>query len=350
MKSAADCLVAIKNYNGRPLRFMEVCGTHTDSIFRSGLRDVLPAGIRLISGPGCPVCVTPGGYIDEACRLSKTDGNVLCTFGDMVRVPGAGGSLNEAKAAGGAVRLVYSPMEVLGFAEKEPGSTFTMTAVGFETTLPIYALMLEELLRRKIRNVRLLTAVKAIVPALRWICAHDHDIDGFIGPGHVSAIIGTDAYGTVAGDHNIPIAVAGFEYEHLVAAVYDLIGQCRDGTARVRNLYPNVVTASGNREALEQIDKYFIRQDTAWRGLGVIGGSGYALRPEFAEFDAGDWDTGADAAEPPGCLCGSVIIGRAVPTDCPFFGSACTPLGPVGPCMVSAEGACGIYYRNTVKP
>ncbi|SHI17717.1 hydrogenase expression/formation protein HypD [Sporobacter termitidis DSM 10068] len=346
MKSAADCLRAIREYSGPPLRFMEVCGTHTDSIFRSGLRDVLPETIRLISGPGCPVCVTPGGYIGAACRLSREDNNVLCTFGDMMRVPGTAGSLAEARAQGGRVRIVYSPMEVLDLAEKAPDLTFYMTAVGFETTLPIYALMLEEMCRRNIKNVRFLTAVKAILPALRWICAGGHAIDGFIGPGHVSAIIGADAYREISGDFGVPVAVAGFEYEHLAAALWDLVNQCRAGSAAVHNLYPNVVTPSGNTAALTLIDKYFVKADTAWRGLGVIEGSGYVLRPAFAEYSAGDWDADSDISEPPGCLCGSVIIGASAPTDCPFFGTRCTPLDPVGPCMVSAEGACGIYYRN----
>jgi hydrogenase expression/formation protein HypD len=349
MKSAADCLEAIKGYRGRPLRLMEVCGTHTDSIFRSGLRSVLPENLRLISGPGCPVCVTPGSYIDAACRLSQREKSVLCTFGDMMRVPGAEGSLMKARAEGGNVRIVYSPLELLDLAAKAPELTFYFTAVGFETTLPIYALMLEEALSGNIGNIRLLTSLKAIVPALGWICENDGSIDGFLGPGHVSAVIGADAYDGIARDFHVPVSIAGFEFEHLAAALCDLICQCQRGTAAVRNLYPGVVTASGNVEALALIDKYFTRTDAAWRGFGAIRRSGYGLRPAYQEFDAGEGETACEVSDPPGCRCGSVLIGKEEPTSCPFFGKRCTPEEPVGPCMVSSEGACGVYYRNAER-
>lgn len=337
---------AIKAYEGPPLRFMEVCGTHTHSIFQYGIPAILPAAVSLISGPGCPVCVTPAGFIDRAAQVSMQEGCTLCTFGDMIRVPGNNTSLLNAKASGGAVKMMYSPMDVLDWAKREPGRTFYITAVGFETTLPIYALLLDKIIENGIENIRLLTAIKALMPALYWICDNNPDINGFIGPGHVSTIIGCGAYEPLCQKYGIPLAVGGFGYEHVIAAIYDLIEQNKRGACHVHNLYPNAVTREGNTAALSLISKYFTKKPSVWRGLGEIDGSGYFLSPGYERFDGGSLFDCSDAAERSGCQCGKVIIGRATPADCAFFGKACTPMTPLGPCMVSAEGTCGIWHAN----
>ncbi len=338
----------IRTYDGPPVKFMEVCGTHTQAVFRTGIRGMLPPSIQLLSGPGCPVCVTPAGYLDRAVEFSKTPNTTLCTFGDMMRVPGNSGTLLEAKAAGGDVRMLYAPMTALDWAKAEPEREFVLTAVGFETTLPVYALLLQRMREDNVHNLRLLLCAKALMPALDWICVNNPDIDGFIGPGHVSAILGSDAYLELCTRYRIPLAIGGFSYEHILAAIYDLMEQHKNGTAHVRNLYPGTVTKEGNSSALALIDQYFMHHGSVWRGLGSIEGSAYALREEYREYDAGGYDTVRDASPKTGCLCGRVIIGRAQPTDCPHFKKACTPMTPLGPCMVTSEGACGIWHAHAV--
>ncbi|MCX7615691.1 MAG: hydrogenase formation protein HypD, partial [Clostridiales bacterium] len=219
----------------------------------------------------------------------------------------------------------------------------------FETTLPIYALMLEEIQKKKLRNIQFLFSIKALMPALFWICENEPGIHGFIGPGHVSTILGEKVYEPLCRKYGIPLTIAGFGYEHIVAAVYDLTRQCRNGTCEVHNLYANAVSKEGNKNAAELISKYFIKKSSAWRGLGIINESGYYLTSGYEEYDAGDWEQGTTVLDAPGCMCGSVIIGRKTPADCPLFSTVCTPLAPVGPCMVSNEGACGIWYRNGIK-
>lgn len=348
MMDTERCAELIRAYDGPPIRLMEVCGTHTHSIFEHGIRSLLPAGITLISGPGCPVCVTPAGYIDRAAALSKLANHTLCTFGDMLRVPGERGNLLEAKAAGGDVRMMYSPLDVLRWAEAEPQRTFVVAAVGFETTLPVYALLMERLTERGARNVKLLASLKAILPALTWICESEPDIDGFLGPGHVSAILGSDAYASLCARYRKPLAVGGFTYAQVLAALCDLIVQIQDGACESHNLYPQAVTARGNERAQALIDRYFTLVSSVWRGLGEIDASGYVLRPEFASYDAGAWAAGGERETREGCLCGQVITGRILPALCPNFGTACTPASPLGPCMVSAEGTCGIWYQSGV--
>jgi len=346
MKSIEQCIQTIKAYSGPSIRLMEVCGTHTHSIFEHGIHDLLSPQISLISGPGCPVCVTPANYIDRAAEMALREGWTLCTFGDMMRVPGEQGSLLEAKARGGDVRIQYSPMDVLGWAEAEPNRTFVIAAVGFETTLPVYALLMEHLLDHGLKNVRLLTSLKAILPALHWICESDPAIDGFLGPGHVSAILGSAAYEPLCKKHHIPLAVAGFSFEQIVLAIHDLLMQVQADTCEAHNLYTNVISQEGNLRALQLVDKYFVHQTSNWRGLGEIEASGYVLKPEFECFDAGSQFVVNETPERNGCLCGQVIIGRISPADCPNFGTICTPASPQGPCMVSMEGTCGIWYAN----
>lgn len=334
----------IKYYDGPPVKLMEVCGTHTHQISHFGVQSLLNDRVTLISGPGCPVCVTPSGYIDRAAQLALQKDACVLSFGDMLRVPGVYTTLNQAKAEGGRVQMMYSPMDAVGLAQKEPNTLFYIAAVGFETTLPLYALLLKTLEEKQIQNVRLFLSVKALMPGLHWLCQTTPDIDGFIGPGHVSAVIGSGAYEAFCAQYRIPLVVAGFSYEHLVLALHDLLIQKLNHTFEARNLYPAVVRREGNPEALALIDRYFTLGRSVWRGLGAIDGSGYQIRGAYEAYDAGGYDeTGHDAA---GCLCAKVITGRARPVDCPYYGKACTPLKPVGPCMVSTEGTCGIWYQN----
>ena len=337
----------LREYSGRPLKLMEVCGTHTRQISRFGIPSLLSAGVSLISGPGCPVCVTPAGYIDRAAELSLEAGSTVLSFGDLMRVPGNANSLARARAEGGSVGLIYSPMEALRLAESEPERMFYIAAVGFETTAPAYALLAERLREKNIKNVRLLTSMKAIVPALEWICLNAPDIDGFLGPGHVGAITGWGIYEPVCSRHKIPLSVAGFEYGQLLSALCDLVVRAGRGDNAVANFYPGVVSEKGNLRAIELMEKYFTMADSLWRGLGSIEGSAYVLSEEFADYDAGGYDDASDM--PNGCLCGGVITGRAKPCDCPLFGTVCTPASPVGPCMVSSEGACGIWLETGRK-
>jgi len=325
---------AIRNYRGKPIKIMEVCGTHTYQIARLGIGDLLPEAIRLVSGPGCPVCVTPAGYIDTAAEIVARPGTTLLTFGDMMRVPGNNTRLDSR------AKIMYSPMEVIPLAKENPETAFVVAAVGFETTLPVYGLLIQKLIEMNIKNVRLLMAVKSIMPALEWLIQNQPDIQGFIGPGHVSAILGYGVYEKL----NMPLAVGGFSYEHIVSAIYDLLRQAERGTREVHNLYPGVVTKSGNETALEIIDTYFETRPSVWRGLGEIPNSGYRLKKAFSAFDAGDYSE--QSTEHEGCRCCDVIIGKCLPTECPLFGTACTPECPVGPCMVSMEGSCGIYYET----
>ena len=339
----------LKEYKGPVRKIMEVCGTHTASIFKSGVRSLLSSDIKLISGPGCPVCVTPAAYIDRCIEYAMKEKHVLVTFGDMMKVPGTTGSLSQAKGNGAKVELMYSPMEVVDKAEKNPGTTYVIACVGFETTVPAYALTIEEAVRRGVTNLRLLTALKTVMPALQWICQNEDEIDGFLCPGHVSVIIGSDAYEDLAERYQKPFVVAGFEPEHILAGVYDIMKQLQSETGKekgVHNLYKNAVRAEGNKKAMDVINRYFEPGAAMWRGLGMIEDSGLYLKPEFEAYDAGSKGLDRDIELPEACRCGEVIIGRINPNECPMFGTACNPANPYGPCMVSSEGACGIWYRN----
>jgi hydrogenase expression/formation protein HypD len=343
IEAAADFL---RKYGGPPVSIMEVCGTHTAAIFKTGIRSILSPEIKLISGPGCPVCVTPAGYIDRLLEYAARPGHCVLSFGDMLKVPGGKGSLMAARGGGARYSMMYSPLQALELAEKEPGTTFVVAAVGFETTAPSYALLLMEAQRRGIQNIRLLTALKTILPAMEALCETGPKIDAFLCPGHVSTIIGADAYRGLCEKYRKPMAVAGFDGEHLLAAVYEIMTELGHGRAEVKNLYPEAVSAEGNRKAQALLDQFFEPGDAPWRGIGAIPGSGLYLREAFARFDAGSRDLGEDAYEPEGCRCADVICGRVDPDRCPHFGRKCTPQDPLGACMVSDEGACAIWYRN----
>lgn len=347
MMNAEQIIKELKEYDGPVINIMEVCGTHTASIFKSGVRSLISPKIRLISGPGCPVCVTPAAYIDRCIDYAKMENHVLVTFGDMMKVPGLSGSLSLAKGEGAKVELMYSPMEVVEKAKRNTGTTYVIAGVGFETTVPAYALTIEEASRQGVQNIRLLTALKTVMPALRWICENEAGIDGYLCPGHVSVIIGSSAYGELAQQYQKPFVVAGFEPEHILAGIYDIVKQLgHNHDTEVHNLYKNAVKSEGNKKAQEIISRYFEPGSAMWRGLGMIPDSGLYLKGEYKSYDAGSKGLDEDIELPDSCRCGDVIIGRINPNECPMFGTACNPTNPYGPCMVSSEGACGIWHRN----
>lgn len=333
----------LSHYDGPELRIMEICGSHTAAIAKNGIKGLLSPSITLISGPGCPVCVTPTAYVDRAVALAKRGNTCLVTFGDLMRVPGSTETLSSAKGAGAAVEMVYAPADVITLAKKAPETVFIFAAIGFETTTPVYALLVEELLRERITNVKLLTALKTMPAAVSHLLDSGADLQGFLAPGHVCAVTGSDVFAPLAKKYGIPFAVAGFEGEELLTALYGLVHM--QGHGIVRNFYPSVVTPEGNRKAQILTDRYFETTDASWRGLGVIAGSGLKLREEFASFDAGSADLHEDRQQNPACRCGQVLTGNLAPADCPLFGKVCTPLTPQGACMVSEEGSCHTAMR-----
>ena len=344
MTALEGALQELKAYSGRPLTFMEVCGTHTAAIFRSGLRGVLPPSIRLVSGPGCPVCVTSLGAIDHLLDYAMQPDTCVLSFGDMLRVPGRKGSLLSLRGEGAHSRMIYSPFQAVEMAQAEPGTRFVAAAVGFETTAPAWAMAARKTLELGLENLTFLTALKTILPAMDALCAEGNRIDGFLCPGHVSTILGSDAYGALCQKHRKPMVVAGFEAEHLVAAVLELTRQASHGQAQVRNLYPEAVRTEGNTKALNLMEQSFEPGDAHWRGLGVIPGSALYFRGELATLDAGS-RIAAEADTASACRCAEVLRGRLDPPQCPMFGR-CTPLNPLGACMVSEEGACGVWFAN----
>jgi len=339
-----DYISYLKNYNGEPVRLMEVCGTHTAEISRCGIVSLLSPKIRLISGPGCPVCVTVTSYIDRLAALSMEPDNIVVSFGDLLRVKGNSQSLNDAKAAGGHVQMVYSPMDVIKLAIADPTKTFIFAAVGFETTTPVYALLLEQARNQHIHNIKLLTSLKTMPPVIDWVCGNQGGIDGFIAPGHVSVITGSAIFKPIAQKYSIPFAVAGFEAEQILLAIYALVR--RHARGEVMNLYPSVVTAQGNQTAQQLVERYFTISDASWRGMGTIKGSGMLLKSEFAEFDAGSAHLDDDHEANPNCRCEKVLTGAISPRQCPLFGKECAPQSPQGACMVSTEGSCYQYFVN----
>lgn len=336
----------LKNYDGRELKLMEVCGTHTAAIFKNGIRDLISPRIKLISGPGCPVCVTPTAYIDKCVEYAHKPGHELLTFGDMMKVPGTGGSLSENKAGGAAITVMYSPFEAIEKAKANPEKVFVIAAVGFETTAPAYGLVIEEAARQGIENIRLVTALKTAIPAIKWICENQDDIDGFICPGHVSVITGSHVYDFLADEFGKPFVVAGFEAEHILATIYRIVRQIEVGEAGTENMYKNAVKDDGNPNAIAVLDKVFEAGPAMWRGLGVIENSGLYLKDEYSLYDGGSRELYEDMELPKECCCGAVIVGKINPDQCPMFGERCNPMNPFGPCMVSSEGSCGIWYRN----
>ncbi|MCH3972576.1 MAG: hydrogenase formation protein HypD [Oscillospiraceae bacterium] len=332
----------LTHYRGRPLRLMEVCGTHTSVLYRSGLRGMLPAQVAMLSGPGCPVCVTPTAYIDRLTELSLTPGVCVLSFGDMLAVPGSKLSLAGARARGGRVGFFYAPEQALKIAAKEPKTCFVLAAVGFETTAPVWAVLAETILQQGIQNVRLLTALKTMPLAMDALC-ETGDIDGFLCPGHVAVVSGSESFRPLADKWKKPMVVGGFTPELLLRALCRLLREAGERHSGVWNEYPAYVRRDGNSKAKAVVARVFETGPACWRGLGVLAGSGLYLRGKYAALDAGSGALYDDRA-PEGCCCGKVLTGALTPQQCPLFGKACLPEHPVGACMVSSEGSCRITY------
>jgi hydrogenase expression/formation protein HypD len=337
----------------RPLNFMEVCGTHTQSFHRFALGRLLPGNLRLIAGPGCPVCVSTPAYIDQAISLSALKDVIILTFGDMLRVPGSHSSLEHARARGRNVQVVYSPLDCLALAKANPDKRLIFLAVGFETTAPTIALTIKAAKKDKIKNLFFLASLKTIPQVMEQLIKDSRlNLQGFLCPGHVSTIIGTRAYDFIPRKYGISCSVAGFEALDILNGIYLLVRQNVQQRPRVENQYVRVATRNGNPRAIKLISDVFKPADVCWRGLGLIPGSGLTLRREYARFDAAkefvlkvpDRQTG-DRRQADKCRCGDVLKGIISPPQCPLFGRACNPLHAVGPCMVSSEGACNAYYK-----
>jgi len=338
----------IRQTSRKPIRLMEVCGTHTVSIFRNGIRSMLPPTISLLSGPGCPVCVTTQQEIDAIIRMAAIDGVIVATFGDLMRVPGASSSLQQERAAGRDIRMVYAAEDALEIAAENPDKKVVFPGVGFETTAPTIAATLLAARERQVDNFLVYSAHKLVPPALFALMqSADIHIDGFILPGHVSVIIGTRGYLPFFRKFGVPCTVAGFEPVDILQAVYTLVRQIEGGRSELSNDYRRVVTEEGNPKARRIMQAVFEVRDVAWRGIGIIPASGLKIREAFSDLDAEKVLSIAPVVseEPKGCSCGDVLTGRKIPPECPLYRKVCTPLDPVGPCMVSSEGTCAAYYR-----
>ncbi len=347
---AAALLLEIAKLAGaldKPVNIMEVCGSHTMAIARHGIREALPACINLISGPGCPVCVTEAGYIDAAIELGKK-GVIPATFGDMLNVPGSKSSLAKFRAEGGRVEICYSPDSAVEIAAKAPNAQVVFLAVGFETTVGPAVSVIDSAINEKLGNLSILTAFKQIMPALEALSSDPEiRIDAFLCPAHVSAIIGADAYKPFAEKHRIPCVIAGFEPVDILYGIIGVLKQIQAGTATVENQYARVVRPEGNVRARNFINTYLETADAWWRGIGVIPQSGLSLRREFADYDAAvRFNVPIKRGDPDKrCQCGNVLKGKIRPDQCGMFAKVCTPENPVGPCMVSSEGTCSAYFK-----
>jgi hydrogenase expression/formation protein HypD len=333
----------------RPVKFMEVCGGHTHTIYRHGIEHLLPPAVELVHGPGCPVCVIPMGRVDDAIAVAQHPGVIFTSFGDMMRVPGSDGNLLQAKANGADVRFVYSPLDALRIAEQNPDRPVVFFAVGFETTAPSTAITVLQARARGVENFSVFSNHVTIVPPIKAILeSPDLRLDGFLGPGHVSTVVGQRPYRFVPAQYGKPLVTAGFEPLDILQAVAMLLRQLDEGRCEIENQYTRVVRDEGNPRALQLLAEVFeLRPHFEWRGLGFISQSALALRPEFAAFDAERlYDLpGVRVADPKACQCGEVLKGVIKPWECKVFGTACTPETPIGTCMVSSEGACAAYYN-----
>ncbi|MHB1000016.1 MAG: hydrogenase formation protein HypD [Armatimonadota bacterium] len=335
----------------RPLVFMEVCGTHTMAIARYGIKSMMPDNVKLVSGPGCPVCVTPQSQIDRFIELGRLPGVTLATFGDMVRVPGSETTLEYERAKGADIRIVYSPLDAVRIASQEPDRKIVFFGVGFETTTPSVALAVIEAREKGINNFYVMCAHKTIPEALVALFSDPElAIDGLICPGHVSAILGSEIYELLASDLHIPCVITGFEPLDILQSVHMLVRQAVDRSPKVEIQYSRVVSKTGNRAATECVYRVFESEDSEWRGIGVIPGSGLKFRPEYAEFDASRLISAdfVPVKTNTVCECGLILKGRKSPSECRAYGKGCTPEHPLGPCMVSSEGACAAHYRYSI--
>ncbi|MFC1899452.1 hydrogenase formation protein HypD [Chloroflexota bacterium] len=330
-----------------PVRFMEFCGGHTVTIFRYGIRQVLPETLKMVSGPGCPVCVTANADLDKAIALSRVPGVIITTFGDMIRVPGSHSSLQEVKADGADVRIVYSTLDALKMAENNPTKPVIFLGVGFETTAPTIAASIIRAKERNIKNYSVLSMHKITPPAIKVLLdSGEVKLQGLICPGHVSAITGSNAWEFIARDYGIPCVVAGFEPLDILKCIDMMVSQVEKGESRVEIAYRRGVTPEGNVAAQKYMEQVFQPGPGDWRGMGIVPLSGLTIREEYQDFNAElIFDIEPDELyEPEGCICGEVLRGVKTPKDCRLFAKACTPERPVGPCMVSSEGSCSAYY------
>jgi hydrogenase expression/formation protein HypD len=335
--------------HGRHYKIMEVCGGHTHSIYKYGVDDLLPVNVELVHGPGCPVCVIPMGRVDDAIAMAHEPNVIFTCFGDMMRVPGSRGTLTEAKAEGADIRMVYSPLDALRIAKSEPDRDVVFFAIGFETTAPSTALTLKRAKAEGIGNFSCFCNHVTIVPPLRALLdSPDLRLDGFIGPGHVSTVVGARPLEFIPADYGKPVVVSGFEPVDILQSVLMILRQLGDGRCEVENQYKRVVPYEGNLRALEVMSEVFaLRPHFEWRGLGFISHSGLKLSDAYADLDAELRYAvpGVRIADPKACQCGEVLKGVIKPYECKVFGSACTPERPIGTCMVSSEGACAAYYN-----
>jgi hydrogenase expression/formation protein HypD len=344
---ARGLLEEIRRVQKRPWVLMEVCGGQTHSIVKFGIDDLLPQGIELVHGPGCPVCVTPLELIDKAHAIASRPDVIFCSFGDMLRVPGSESDLLTVKSRGADVRVVYSPLDCLRIARNHPGKQIVFFAIGFETTAPANAMLVWRAKQEGIQNVSVLVSHVLVPPALEAILDSPYNrVQGFLGPGHVCAIMGYREYEEISARYKVPIVITGFEPVDLLEGVLMVVRQLEEGRAKVENQYVRAVTREGNQAAQEVVFRVFEVCARKWRGVGLIPHSGYRLREEFQNFDAERrFDVGAiDTKEPSVCISGEVLRGIKKPRDCPAFGTDCTPAHPLGATMVSSEGACAAYY------
>jgi len=346
LKQTADIL---KNFTiDEKINLMEVCGTHTNEYFRTGVKDIFPPNLNLIDGPGCPVCVTPNEYLDRALEIGRQHSTIITTFGDMMRVPSSYSSLLKEKAELADIRIVYSPMDALAIARENPQKEVIFLSVGFETTIPTEAAVVLQARNQKINNFSILAGNKLTPPAVKILLdSGEVKIDGFILPGHVSVITGIKAWRYIAEDYGKPCVIAGFESKDLVIGTLMLVQLIKDGKKYIQNEYTRAVTEQGNLKAQEIMMKIFEPCDSNWRGIGVIPQSGMKLTADYFEFDAEKKFpvTLPPVREPKGCRCGEVLRGVISPTECPLFATQCTPQTPVGACMVSSEGSCAAFYK-----
>lgn len=351
-KEAIKALVhQIKKKSRKNIKLMEVCGGHTMSIQKFGIPSLLPPNIELISGPGCPVCVTGRDFIDKAVFLSGLEDTIITTYGDLIRVPGTEKNLDRCKAEGADIRIIYSVTESLKIAKENPNKNVIFLGIGFETTAPATAVAIKNAVSMDLRNFYVLSAHKIMPPAMEALITEDVQIDGYIAPGHVSTITGSSIYEFIPKKHNTACVISGFEPADILQSIYMLVNQIEQNEFDVEIQYSRAVSQNGNKKAQNYLNDVFELGDDWWRGLSVIPKSGYKINQEYSAFDA-DQNFDMEIPEPkddPGCICGEVLKGKKKPKQCKLFGTECTPVNPVGACMVSSEGACAAYYKYNRK-
>lgn len=333
--------------NGRKPVFMEVCGSHTMALAETGVKVALKDHVKLISGPGCPVCVTDQKSIDAMIKLADGENQIICTFGDMIRVPGTEHTLMEEKTKGKDIRVVYSPPDAVKIAEENPDKQVIFLGIGFETTIPVLGVALKDAIDRSVTNFSMWMTTKLVEPILRQLLdSNEVLLDGFILPGHVSIVLGKNNYQYLVDDYRMSGVISGFEPVELLGGIYKLVRQLLDGRIEIENDHPSIVSDEGNKQAQAIMEKYFYPVDEAWRGIGVIEKSGMDIRDEYEQFNAKKrFNITVSTPKKTKCRCGEIIRGLIQPEDCALFGKACTPVKAIGPCMVSAEGTCAAHYQ-----